>query len=396
MTATDGAALRHLLAAAAKARGEPVASASEASAAASALLAAQVGAEVASALSSALERVDLLLRSGRIGQHSLRALHEEVGRARRVAMLGQQVSRLAAGRVRQVPESLELPQMLRDAVGQRADEIAARGIEVRQLLAPASVSVDASLLFSLLLNLIDWALEHGRAQALTLTTGLNPWPVHAVLHCDFVWRAPDRLGPDADLAFEAERLERTERGDPGSDLDTMAWRLVEQACAAMRVRIERQDSPCQVHLTLAFAEVPRRLPGLNDLPSDEGGTLADRPLQGCRALVLGTRPESCGALADAVAQQGLTVEMAEDLDEARTLAQAAPLDLVVVDDRNREIDRLLAEFKAGGSGPALVHVCHGLTGLEIRTSGRFEVVRVGADRLRQDLPAALRYAIGAG
>lgn len=387
LTVSENSTLRELLAAAAAAS-----SPASVPAAATAMLAGQVGAEVAAALSSALERVELLARSGRIGQHSLRALHEEISRARRVAMLGQQVSRLAAGHVRQAPEALELPQMLRDAIAQRADEIAARGVSVRQLLQPAAVSVDASLLFSLLLSLLDWALEHGCAQTLTLSTGLNAWPVHATLQCDFAWRAPDRLGPAAEAGFDTDD---SDGDDTTSDLDTMAWRMVQQACRAMDVRIERQDSPCRVSLTLNFPETPRRWPQLLDdaLVSDDVGSLGGGALAGCRLLVLATRPQTRRLLDDILPTLGVTADVVDDLQALRALAQGAAVDALVVDERSSEIDRVLAELKAGGSGPALVHLCGSSKGLEISTSGRFEIVRVGRDDLARELPAALRYAL---
>lgn len=358
------------------------------------LLAGQVGAEVATALSSALERVRLLSATGRIGQRSLQALQDELEQARRVAMLGQQVSRLAAGRVRQSPESLELPQMLRDALGQRSDEMAARGLEVRQRLEPAAVSVDPSLLFALLVSLLDWAFEHCRSQTLSLSTGLHPWPVHAMLHCEFAWRAPDRLAADADLAFEVARAERG--ADPAA-LDTMPWRLVEQACRAMDVRIERRDTPWQVQLSLAFPETPRRWPKLVDelTALEDPYAMSTQPLAGSQVLVLATRTDVRRLVHEATAQMGLVIDYAGTLADARESAQHVPPDVLIVDERNTEVDRLLAELKAGGSGPALVQVSAQFKGLEVSTSGRFEIMRVSTEGVMRELPAALRYALTA-
>jgi len=395
MTVNDAAALRQMLAASAPTdalvAGPP-------SAATSQHLAGQVGAEVAEVLSSALARVELMVRSGRIGQHSLASLRDEITQARHVAMLAQQVSRLAAGGVAQAPESLDLPQTLRDALRQRASAMAARGIEVRQLLQPADVVVDASLLFSLLQNLLDWAFEHTRSQAITLSTGLNTWPVHALLHCDFAWRAPDRLAPDAELAFEAAR---TERGDQPFELDTMAWRLVAQAAQSMGVQISRQDTPWQVHLTLAFPGAPRRWPGLVDtlMALDDPDRMQAQPLAGCRVLVLATRPAVDRLVQEATAHLGLSIDVVGTLDEARSCALGLPPDVLVVDVRNSEVDCVLAELKAGGSGPALVQIGGGgggAKGLEISTSGRFELLRVHGDAVMRDLPIALQYALNRG
>lgn len=349
------------------------------------LLAGQVGAEVAAALSSALERVRLLAESGRIGRHSLQALQDELRQARQIAIVGQQVSRLAAGRVRQAPEVLELPQLLRDAIGQRADEIAARGLEVRQRLQPATVSVDPSLLFTLLVSLLDWAFEHCRGATLQLGTGLNPWPVHAVLHCEFAWRAPD-----AELALEADRAERGTAA-----LDTMAWRLVEHSAQAMNVHIQRHDTAQRVQLSLAFPEAPRRWPRLVDALTalEDPYAMNSRPLADSEVLVVTQRFELRRLVHEATAGMGLQLRVALDLAEAREMAQESSPHALIVDERNAEVDRLIGELRAGTTGPALLHVSEAFQGLEISTSGRFEIVRVARDEMVRDLPAALAYAL---
>lgn len=358
------------------------------------LLAGQVGAEVAEALSSALDRVRLLVETGRIGRNSLLALQGELERARRVAMLGQQVSRLAGGAIRQAPETLDLPQLLRDALTQRAGEIAACGLEVRQLLQPAAVSADPSLLFALILSLLDWSLEHCRSQTLTFSTGLNEWPVRAVLRCDFDWRAQDRLGPGADLAFEVDRLERGE--DPAS-LDTMPWRLVEQACRALGVNIRRFETAWQVQLTLDFPETPRRWPKLVDqltMLEDPYG-LAEQPLAGAQVLVLASRAAVRHLVRESTAGMGLLVDIVDSLDQARNYALEIPPDAIVVDERNTEVDQWLLALQAGGSGPPLIHLADRFKALEVSSTGRFEITRVGCETAMRDLPAALRYALGA-
>jgi hypothetical protein len=387
MTVPDTGALRRLA--------PPAASAALAAAVPQAeqlLLAGQVGAEVAEALTSALDRVRLLTETGRIGRRSLLALQADLERARRVAMLGQQVSRLAGGTVRQAPETLELPQLLRDALTQRANEIADCGLEVRQVLQPAAVSADPSLLFALILSLLDWAFEHCRSQTLNLSTSLNEWPVHAVLRCDFDWRAPDRLGPGAELAFEVERAERG--GDPAA-LDTMPWRLVEQACRALGVRIRRVETAWQVQLTLDFPETPRRWPKLVDELTmlEDPYAMSTQPLAGTQVLVLASRGDVRHIVREATADMGMLVDIVDTLAEARDYALEIPPDVLTVDERDTEVDQWLAELQAGGSGPPLVHVSSRFKGLEVSSSGRFELTRVGSESAVRDLPAALRYAL---
>lgn len=357
------------------------------------LLAGQVGAEVAAVLSSALERVQSLAETGRIDHQGLQALKDELRQARQIAIVGQQVSRLAAGHVRQTPEVLELPQLLREAMGQRAEEIAARGLEVKQRLQPAAVSVDPSLLFTLLVSLLDWAFEHCRGATLHLGSGLNPWPVHAVLRCEFAWRAPDRVAPDAELALAAERASHG-----GAPLDTMAWRLVEHSAQAMGVRIQREDTPQHVHLSLSFPEAPRRWPRLVDALSamEDPYAMTSRPLADSEVLLVTERLEMRRLVHEATAGMGLALHVALNLAEAREMAHAAQPHVLIVDQRNPEVDRLITELKAGGAGPALVHVNEAFQGLEISTSGRFEILRVARDQITRDLPAALGYALNRG
>jgi hypothetical protein len=356
-------------------------------------LAGQMGAEVASALSSALERVEQLARTGRIGRPALQALLDELARARQVAMLGQQVHRLAAGQVRQSPEPLELPEVLREVLVQRRGAAAARGLELRQVLQPATVSADASLLFALLCNLLDWALEHSRAQTVTFSTGMNPWPVHGVLQCRFAWRAPDRLGPEAELAHE---VDRQAHGGDAPALGTVGWRLVEQAAAAMGVQLLRADSPWQVDLALHFAEAPRRWPRLVESLDDEAAStrLRAQPLAGTRVLAHIRRPDVLHVVHEATTGMGLMLDHVGSLADLHACVLAVPPDVLLIDERGSEVDRVLAEIGAGtGRGPALVQVAETFRGLEVSSGPRREILRVARDTAMRDLPAALSYAL---
>lgn len=354
-------------------------------------LAGQVGAEVAAALSSALDRVEQMARSGRIGRPALQALQDELARARQVAMLGQQVHRLAAGQVRQAPEALGLPEVLREVLLQRRPAAAARGLELRQLLQPATVSADPALLGALLTNLLDWALEHCRAPTVTLATGMNPWPVHGVLQCRFAWRAPDRLGPDAELAHA---LERQANGDAPA-LDTVAWRLVEQAAAAMGVQLLRADSAWQVDLALHFAEAPRRWPRLVEALDDDAASarLRAQPLAGTRVLAHVRRPDVLHVVHEATTGMGIMLDHVGSLADLQACAQAVPPDVLLIDERGSEVDRVLGALQAGAGGPALVQVAESFRGLEISSGPRREILRVARDTAMRDLPAALSYAL---
>lgn len=348
-------------------------------------LAGEVGAEVAASLSQALERLDEILRSGRVGRAGLNAVRDEVERARQIAMLGQQVSRLAAGLARATPEAVDLPEVLQAALRQQRQAVAARGLTLRQHLRPATVSADASLLFTLLQCVLQWALEHASGPVVRLSTELNSWPVHALLRCQFAWRAPDNAtagAPDIDRFAQP------------SGLDTLAWRLVEQAAAALGVQVQREETPFEVHLTLAFPEAARRWPKLvdeqaaaTDDPAGPGGPA----LAGSQVLVLAARTELRRAAHAGLAPLGVDVLDAASVDEL--LARAASVQAVLVPADLPGLAALRQGLADAGGRPALVLVDDVPPGVHIDADGRQETCRIGQATMSRDLPAVLRYAL---
>ena len=121
-------------------------------------LVSQLGVEIAAPLTAALERIHGLTATGKIDRAGLRALRDEVERARQAGMIGQQLTRFASGRVRQSHEVLQLEEVLKSVLSLRTRETQARGIALKHELKSARVIVDASLLFSLLNAILDWAL----------------------------------------------------------------------------------------------------------------------------------------------------------------------------------------------------------------------------------------------
>lgn len=343
-------------------------------------LAGEVGAEVASSLSAALEQLDLILQSGRVGRADLNAVRGEVERARQVAMLGQQVSRLAAGMAQQTPEALELPDLLHLALQQGRDELAARGLRVHARLRPAALSADASLLFTLLHCLLRWACGHCHGPAVQLSTELEPWPVRALLRCDFARGAPDHPadGPQSAAA---------------TGLDTLAWRLVEQAAAALGVQLQREVSAAAVRVTLAFPEAARQWAQLDDPAPGRDAPPAQRPpLAGGRVLLLTARSELCRVAQAVLPPLGLELTVSASAAEARGWDHRRA-SVLVADAALPGLEVLCQALDAGAGGPALVLVGDAAAGVHVELDGRSEVLRLGQGTALRDLPRAVRYAL---
>ena len=243
-------------------------------------LVTQISVEIAAPLTAALERVHALATTGRIDGPSLRALRDEVERARQAGMIGQQLARFASGAVRQSHERLQLAQIAEGVLAQRARETQARGITLKQLLKPVEVIVDASLLFSLLNTLLDWALANARS--------------HIELRVDMQAVARARAAdvpvrpPAADHADDTTAT----RSSAAAGLDSLAWRLVQQTAWTMGLVVERHDDAGESTLSIDFPRtVSDAMEGVSTIELDQGFAPSSnsKPLAGNHVLVVASR-----------------------------------------------------------------------------------------------------------
>lgn len=352
-------------------------------------LAGQIGAEVAQPLSSALERVNLLATTGKIGRRSLRALREELEQARRVAMIGQQILRLASGRVRQAPEAVDLPRLLRDIATQRGREIEARGFELHKSLKPMSVQADATLTFALIQALLDWAFEHCCERLIQLTTDLRSWPVRVQLVCEFAWRHADQIDTEAQTEFDA--LTGDETPIP---LDTLAWRLVQHTAQVMGVQVEREDSAWRTRVTLEFTKaVEADAPRLGGVEVEAGSTLNSRPLAGCHVLVVSGRREVRNTVREALRPMSLMVDYVTSQDTAREFCRGGIPHAVIFDAVLGPLPALREDLQPQAPNVAFIEVSEALNTLEVASHGSRHQARIGLDVVPTSLRSALEYAL---
>ena len=199
----------------------------------------QIGTEVGLPLSAALERVTVLATTGKIDRAGLRMLREEIERARRAGMIGQQLARFASGRIRQSPEQISVTQMLREVLLQRGREAATRQIEISQALKPVEVMADATLLYALMQAVVDWSLDLAQGK-LEFKLDIKAWPPYARLSVRFVHASSDA----------SDRL--TPVGTPLPSLDSMSWRLVQQISWTLGLVMDRTVSAADTTLTIEF------------------------------------------------------------------------------------------------------------------------------------------------
>ncbi len=354
----------------------------------------QLGAEIAGPLSAALERIHTLISTGQIDRQGLRALRDSVAQAREAGMVSQQLARLASGRLRLSRERVPLTQVLRGVLTQRSRETQARGIQIRQLLQPVEVITDASLLFSLLNAVMDWALANTHS-SLEMRLDLTPWPTKARLTCRFAHRSLD-LGSAPSAAIK----------EAPESLNSLHWRLIEQTALTLAALPLREDEAGITMLTLEFPHVagdehgvPQELPppaaaerpDLDDpLPSHNS-----KPLAGCHLLIVSPRREVRQEIQNAVRHMGLIIDAVASMDEALQFCEEGLPHGIAFEQsmRDADFDRLRADITGEVPGFSFIEVMDGDQQTQLSTATTDHMARISRQNLQDALPSVLLFEL---
>ena len=345
----------------------------------------EMSAEIAGPLTAALDRVQTLTTTGRIDRSSLRALGDEIQRARQISMSGQQIARLASGRLRQTHERLPLTETLKDVLTQRARETQARNIHIKQVLRPAEVIVDASLLFSLLNTLLSWSMEHAQS-TIDFRIDIKTWPTHARLASKFAYRPVD------------QQFDATEEPALQAALDSMTWRLMEQTAWTMGLPIDRKIDGANVHLTIEFPRtINDQLEGVSAIELDQGfsPSLSSKPLSGSQVLVVASRRDVRVQVRDAIRNMGMIVDFVNSVDEAREFCRGGLPHAIVIESvlRGDRFNDMRNEVESEGAEVVFIEIIEEGNTFEISGFGGLSMARVGRDAILTSLPSALMFEL---
>jgi CheY-like chemotaxis protein len=357
--------------------------ASEARMDAQALL-SQLGAEVASGLTDALERVTTLSTTGRIDRNGLRLLRDGIDRARRAGIMGQQVARLGTGRVKVTRERLNLTSLLRETLQLRSREISARGIEVSQEFAQATVMCDATLLFSLLETLLDWCFTHSVSRV-DLRLQVGGWPTMAQLSGGFLHAQPDQ----------------SDEAKHGAKLDTMAWRYLQQTAAVLNLRLLRRQHQGRTDFSVTFPDtVTATLTDAvqaaeTDISEPSSMSHNSQPLAGRHVMVVAQRREIRNLVRETLRPLGLMLDFAATVEEARHLCTGGVPHAMVYEATlgGDRLDALRAELLADMPSLAFIQIAEQGRAFEVLNIGGSQVASVGREAITEALPAALMFEL---
>lgn len=344
-------------------------------------LVSQIGAEIAAPLTAAIERINTLTSTGRIDRQSLRELRFEVEAARQAGMIGQQLSRFASGRLRQSHERMQLAEVVDTVLAHRGRETQARGVVLKPSLKPAEVIVDASLLFSLLNTMVDWALANAQSQ-IELSIDLKQWPAHARLHCRFANTPPDLDGG-------AQRPH---------GLDSLGWRLLEQTAWTMGLVVERRDHDGKTALTIEFPRtVSNEIEGVSALEINDGFAPSSnsQPLAGSHVLVIASRREMRVQIRDALRSMSLIVDFVNSVEEAANFCREGLPHAIIVE--SIQTGERFAAFREDITDEVpefvFIEIIEEGTAFEMSGFNGAGMARVGRDVIASSLPSALIFEL---
>ena len=266
----------------------------------------QMGGDVAMHLSAVQDHLEQL------GSHlpaapELQKLQARLARVRQIGMLGQQLARVAAGEVHQVPEEVSLTTVLRDVLAQQKARAALRGIELHRAMHPATVLLDPSLLHSFIQQLADWALAQSQDQ-LDIRLEMHDWPPQARLQFTASHPLPEEIASSSD--------------------QLLAWCLIEQMARTQHLRLERLDRPDATQVVIDFPQTlsPDTTFGVGDddpehLSSAFALSQASRPLAGSHWLVIAGQRDVRTEVREALRASGMLVDFVGSLQEAEDFCQ---------------------------------------------------------------------------
>ncbi|TXC66934.1 hypothetical protein FSC37_17645 [Piscinibacter aquaticus] len=302
-------------------------------------------------------------------------------------MIGQQIARFASGRLRQSHERLQLDDTLKGVLAHRHRETQSRGIVLKPSLKQAEVIVDASLLFSLLNTVLDWALSHAQSN-IEFRIDIKAWPQHAQLVCRFAHRPADQIG-EGDRPPEAASLE------------SLSWRLLEQTAWTMGLPLDRRDDALYSTLTLEFPRTATdEIEGVSTVELDEGfaPSTNSKPLAGSHVLVVASRRDLRVQIRDALRNMGTVIDFVSSVDEASEFCRDGLPHAMIIESiqRGEKFAHLRDEISNEVPDFVFIEIIEEGNTFEMSGFSGSNVARVGRDVIDSSLPSALMFELSKG
>jgi hypothetical protein len=346
---------------------------------------------VAALSEQAVESSNLLLRAlnylvgaGRLRRTEAKALSDAMHQLRGTSLRAQQITRLASGRIRQAQERLDLSDLIRRVVDERAPELAAAGVAVRTELDAVDVLLDPPVAISLLNSVLDWALSFSKD--LTFTLAASAWPSPAQLVVRVKTPAPQGAAPGRQPGWVVRPRGRRLN-------DGLHWMLLRQTAASSGLTVTRTSADGAAVLTIEFPKTFLSNEGVACLELSEpaGGT----SLQEAWVLILARDERVRAEAVEALRRMGIDAVGARDAQEAQAACGDSRPNVLVsgYDVPADEVAHLRQNVLGGEERCPLVEITRDLPTFHLNGLDRFETPKVGREQLTSELPPAVLFEL---
>ncbi|MEP6824327.1 MAG: hypothetical protein ABI919_05880 [Ramlibacter sp.] len=324
--------------------------------------------------------LDFLVSAGRLRRAEARVLSDTLWRLKGTSLRAQQITRLASGRIRQAKDRVDLAEVVREILAERAQELAASGASVRSVLNPVDVLMDPPVAVSIVNTLVDWALSFSKDIELSLQTPEYPAP--AQLQVRLVTPPPTQ--PAAADAARTRRLD-----------DGLHWILLRQIAAAAGLSVARAGGGGIALLTLGFPQTFLSADGVSTVELFDDLTLATGPLQDSSVLVIARDPALRHTALSALQSAGLPANGVNSVQEALQVIADGRFTILVVayDAHDDEFEAVRAQLVGDNARCTVVHITADPPSFQSDGSEGAETATVARDAVDRELVPAIYFEL---
>lgn len=348
---------------------------------------------VAALSEQAVESSNLLLRAlnylvgaGRLRRSEAKALSDAMHHLRATSLRAQQITRLAGGRIRQARERVDLAELVRHVVDERAAEIEAAGVTVSSDLQAVDVLLDPPVAISLFNSILDWGMSFSKQLHFVLVP--SEWPGPAQLKVRVTTPPPAQNAHPNGVGWTVRPRGRRLN-------DGLHWMLLRQIAASSSLDVTRSREDGAALLTIDFPKTFLSTEGMACLElTDPSGSPA-APLHESWVLVLAGEDKLRTEAVDALKRMGIEAVGASDVAHARTvMGQRRPSVLVAAFDVDQDQVAAFRGTVLGGEERCpMVEITRDLPSFHLSGFDRFETPKVGREQLSAELPPTVLFEL---
>jgi hypothetical protein len=347
---------------------------------------------VAALSEQAVESSNLLLRAlnylvgaGRLRRSEAKALSDTMHQLRSTSLRAQQITRLAGGRIRQARERVDISDLVRHVLEDRAGEIEGNGVAVSSDLQAVDVLLDPPVAISLVNSILDWGMSFSKRLHFSVVPSEFPGPAQLKVR---VTTPP----PAANAHPNGVGWTVRPRGRRLND--GLHWMLLRQIAASSSLEVTRSRQDGAAVLTIDFPKTFLSTEGMACLELTDHGP-SSAPVRETWVLVMARDEKMRLEAVDALRKLGIQALPAADAGQAKALVGESRPNVLVTgyDVPREEIAAFRTDVLGGDERCPLVEITRELPSFHLSGFDRFETPKVGRDQLTAELPPTVLFEL---